>query len=422
MKKHLIILSAMSLLTGMSMAQSSKRTTAHNALEDYKRYKEVDALKKARENIDAASLHAETGVEAKTWVYRGEIYLVSYENSLQQEEAKQKDVSDPKKKNMVAYSNTSLAELQTSYESYLKAREYDKKKIYTEEIGSALPRIMIHFDNKGVADYNSKQLATAAISFEKCYEVSQQMGHPDTSVLNNAAMTYRLAGDLPKSIEIYKKLVAMGFGKGKTVAILSNVYVANKDTAAALTLVAAERAKYPNDGDLIVNETQLFLWTKKRKEALANLQNLIAKNPNDSTMNMLVGSTYDNMANPKDDKGNDLPPPPEQTEYFNQAVTYYKKAIEIKPDYFKALFNLGILYFNRGAKMYNKANNIKEAALYAKESKKADDEFKLALPYMEKAHQVMPKDKDTMKALKTLYSRTEQQAKYDKIVEELKNN
>jgi hypothetical protein len=422
MKKHLIILTAVSLFAGMSIAQSSKRTTAHNALEDYKKYKEADALKKAKENIDAAALHPETGIEAKTWVYRGEIYLVTYEHSIQVEEEKQKDVSDPKKKNMNAYSNAAIADLQTSYESYLKAREFDKKKVYTDEIGSALPRIMIHFDNKGVADYQNKQLTTASLAFEKSYEVSQAMGKPDTSILSNAAMSYRVAGDLPKAIEIYKKLVGMGFMKAKTVLILSNIYVANKDTASALALIAAERPKYPNDGDLMLNETQLYLWTKKRKEALANLQNLIAKNPNDSTMNMLVASTYDNMANPKDDKGNDLPPTPESEEYFNQAVNYYKKAIEIKPDYFKALFNLGILYFNKGAKMYNKANTIKDAALYAKESKKADDQFKTALPYMEKAHQVAPKDKDTMKALKTLYSRTEQQAKYDKIVEELKNN
>jgi tetratricopeptide (TPR) repeat protein len=422
MKKHLIILTACSLFAGMSIAQSSKRTTAHNALEDYKKYHEADALKKAKDNIDAASQHPETGIEAKTWVYRGEIYLVSYEHSIQVEEEKQKDVSDPKKKNMVAYTNTSLDELKTSYESYLKAKEYDKKKIYTEEIGSALPRIMVHFDNKGVADYNAKQLGSAAMAFEKCYEVTGVMGKPDTSVLNNAAMTYRMAGDIPKAMDIYKKLVDMAYGKGKTVAILSNIYVSNKDTASAIALVAKERQVYPTDMDLLTTETNLFLMTKKRKEALSNLQSLIAKNPNDAQMNLLVASIYDNMANPKDDKGAEMPPPPEAEDYFNQSVTYYKKAIELKPDYFEALFNLGILYYNRGAKMYNKANTIKEAALYNKESKKADEVFRTALPYLEKAHEVNPKDKDTMKSLKTLYARTEQQAKYDKIVEEMKSN
>lgn len=410
------------LSAGLTFGQSSKRTTAINALRDFQTYGEADALKKAKDNIDAAAIHEETGKEAKTWKVRGEIYLNAFEHSIKMEDAKQKDVKDVQKKSMTSYANAPVADLEVASESYLKVKQFDKKNIYTEEVNKNLLIIAGHFDNKGRADYNAKKAVEAAPEFDKSFEISKSLGRTDTMVLENAAKAYRASGDFLKSKTAYQKLVDLGFGKGATVSTLANMLLNEKDTAAASVIIKKGRLQYPTDYNLLTAETNLFLMAHKNKEALANLKMVIEKNPNDPQLNMALGSVFDNMANPKDEKGGDLTPPAEADEYLAQSEIYYKKVLELKPDYFDALYNLGALYNNQGVKLYNKASTIKDAAKYAQESKKADDVFKKAIPFLEKAHDLNPKDRNTMLSLKQLYFKTEQTAKYEKIVAELKAN
>jgi len=419
MKKAFRILPILILVPALLVAQTSKRTTAHNAFDDFKRDKDAASLKKAKEYIDAAAQHPETGIEAKTWIYRGDIYLGAYANDLSLEGEKQKDVTDPAKKNLVSYSNVPIADLQTAYDSYSKVKQFDKKNNYAEEVAKDLYLVESHFDNKGRADYNSKKSAEAGVSFEKCYEISLVLGKADTSILNYAALAYRIGGEMAKAKAIYQKLIDMDYGKGKTVSILANMFITEKDTASASRIITKGRQKFPSDMDLLTAETNLFLMGHKNKEALANLQKVIEKNPTDPQLNLVVASVFDNMANPKDEAGKDLAVPTEYNDYYKQSESYYKKAIELKPDYFDALYNLGVLYNNQGVKLYNNANNIKDAKKSAEEGKRADEVFKMAIPYLEKAHAINPKDRNTMLSLKQLYAKTEQNEKYEAIKKEM---
>jgi tetratricopeptide (TPR) repeat protein len=92
---------------------------------------------------------------------------------------------------------------------------------------------------------------------------------------------------------------------------------------------------------------------------------------------------------------------------LDEAVAAYKKSIELKPDNFDAVYNLGALYFNDGAELANKANKIpaNKVAEYDAAKKKFEAKFKDALPYLEKAHQINPTDIATMESLRQLYAR-----------------
>ena len=98
--------------------------------------------------------------------------------------------------------------------------------------------------------------------------------------------------------------------------------------------------------------------------------------------------------------------------------------IEIKENYFDALFNLGAMYFNEGVQMNEKANAITDNKKYTAEMVKVDDKFKQAVPYFEKAKEVGTDDKGSYKALlsslKQLYARTGDNDKYKAIMEEMK--
>jgi tetratricopeptide (TPR) repeat protein len=419
MKKQFKLLAVMILCSGLILAQSSKRTSAHNALEDFKRDKDPTSLKKAKDFIDMASQHSETGVEAKTWVYRGDIYMTSYAYLLQSEDDKQKDEKDPIKKSAVSYVNASATDLQTATESYMKAKQFDKKNTYVEDVIKGLVLAQAHYENKGRADYNNKKPLDAGASFEKCNEISVFQGKIDTANIDRAALAYRIGGEMSKAKPLYQKLIDLGYGKAKTIAIYGNLLINEKDTAAARKIIVAGRQKYPNDMELLTAETNLFLMAHKNKEALANLKMVLEKSPNDPKLNLIVGSIFDNMANPKDEKGKELPKPAEYEDYLKQSEAYYKKTIKLKPDGFDALYNLGVLYNNEGVIINNKANDMKDKKLADKEFSRADDLFKEAIPYFEKAHGADPKHMDTMRSLKLLYYRTQQMEKYEKIKAEL---
>ena len=70
---------------------------------------------------------------------------------------------------------------------------------------------------------------------------------------------------------------------------------------------------------------------------------------------------------------------------FEASEKAYLKAIEIKPDYFDAVFNLGALYFNQGVKFAEEATQIppkedRDGSKYEAKMKLADQEFKRSIP------------------------------------------
>ncbi len=108
------------------------------------------------------------------------------------------------------------------------------------------------------------------------------------------------------------------------------------------------------------------------------------------------------------------------SEYEKAAISAYSKAIQLKPDFFDPNYNLGALFFNKGVRFNEVANEISDMKLYEIEKKNADDQFKLAMPYLEKALEIQASDKNTLLSLKTLYFRMrnespELMAKYQKI-------
>jgi tetratricopeptide (TPR) repeat protein len=80
--------------------------------------------------------------------------------------------------------------------------------------------------------------------------------------------------------------------------------------------------------------------------------------------------------------------------------------LALNPNNFETNFSLGVLYFNEAAEMASAANNLKSDDAFAKAKQKYDQKYKEAEPYLEKAFELNPHDKDAGNSLKQLYSRT----------------
>ena len=115
-----------------------------------------------------------------------------------------------------------------------------------------------------------------------------------------------------------------------------------------------------------------------------------------------LGNVYDELSS-DDFKSNKTA---DHDAHFTKAEEAYKKAIEIKADYFEANFNLGAMYYNLAADMIKKANDIDASKLkeYNEAKAKFEIQLKNARPYLEKALELQPKDEGALSSLRQLYA------------------
>jgi len=410
-----ILLTTLPVFSGV--AQSSKVVNAINYLKDFNSTKDAESLQKAKANIDLASENADTKDKAKTQVIRGQVYMAIYEANRRAQEDKLMSIADPNKRTFAALQNTPTEELGIAYDAFSKGKKLDEKGNYTAEL-RALDNIGIYYDNTGRANFNGKKYPEALAAFERAYEIG---GKSDTTLLYFCATSAEMANEYGKAKDYYQKMIDTKQGKGSTYSSLVNLYLMMKDTTGGMEVLKKGRAAYPNDINLVISETNYFLKTNKSQEAISNLNIAIKAKPEDFNLYLVRGNIYDNLANPKDAAGKDLEKPADYDENIKMAEADYKKAIELKPDYFDALYNLGVLYNNVGVVLNKAADKITDNAKYKVANDKATEQFSAAMPILEKALEVNPKDRNTMIALKQIYARMQLLDKLKAINEKLKN-
>jgi len=419
MKKIALLVVVTAAVFG-GFAQNVKIVNAKNYLRDFSESKDIESLNKAKENIDMAATNPDTKDQAKTQTLKAQVYITIFDNNRRLETEKlMSTITDPSKRDLVAYQNTSTAPLEEAYAACLASKTLDTKGNYTSEVATYITNIASHYENKAISDYNGKKYAEALPSFEKAYEIK---GSKDTLTLGNCALVADRAANYEKAKLYYQKMIDNKQGYGNTYSSLVNVYLMMKDSVGAMEVLKKGRTAYPNDINLVITETNYFLKTNNSKEALNNLNIAITAKPKDANLYLVRGNIYDNLANPKDAANKDMEKPKNYDDLMKSAEADYKKAIELKPDYFDALYNLGVLYNNHGV-MYNKmADEIIDNAKNKAANDLATAEFTKALPILEKALEMNPKDRNTMYALKMIYARTQQPDKVKAMNDRLKNN
>ena len=115
-----------------------------------------------------------------------------------------------------------------------------------------------------------------------------------------------------------------------------------------------------------------------------------------------MGTIYDNISNDTTKTA------AEQNEAFNNASEAYTKAMQLNPNYFEAAYNLGAMYVNKAAMINDVANKLPfdQSEKFDQMKKEADSYLVKAVPYLEKAAELDPKDINTLYSLKQIYART----------------
>jgi tetratricopeptide (TPR) repeat protein len=112
----------------------------------------------------------------------------------------------------------------------------------------------------------------------------------------------------------------------------------------------------------------------------------------------------------------------DQCALMDEAEKYYRKAIELKPDFGNAYLNLADLILKPDAKIVEEINKLstspKDLKRYDVLKAQRQQLFSKAMPLLEKAHQLDPKDDVVKSNLKSVYNFLEMTDKVKALKEE----
>lgn len=392
MKKIALMLVTSLLVATTAQAQSKEMNTAKNYFDQYVGYekaeKKTESLVKAKTAIDAAfeNIKSKEGTDnqvkesvlGKAYFYKAIVYS--------------------------EMANTPNAEFAKgaapiALDAVENALKLDAKGLNLVDNLRCLEVLRAVLYNEGIAAFNGKDHAAALSSFENVLRVgalankTTKSTEIDTATVIMVAYSAQNAGNTDKAIEYYQQGVDAKFKDESIYQNLSNIYMAKGDAAKANQVITVGKEVFPNSNAFLIGEINYLLKENKQQEAIGKMEDAARLYPDNASLLCVLGNTYESFKTDEMDK---------------KAEASYKKALELDPKYFDALYNLAAMYFNKGADKLKVANELplNQQAKFDAMKKEAEALFKQALPYFDRALAINPKDLGTLTALNGIYATT----------------
>lgn len=408
-------LSFLILNSPSAKAQSAKVQTAWRNLQDYETSKDVSSLMKAKESIDLATVYEDTKEKAKTWVYRSKIYYALFKNSLDVEDKKLTTIKDKNERLTKAYGAVSTVEFEETGKAIEKSVTLDKDKTYQADLAMIGMQMLADIGNLAIGKYNAGKYKEAMEYFAASYESSKMMGKKDTSQITNAIICAQKEKDNEKIKYYDQKAIDEKIAVPYNYSSMYDAKIALKDTAGAMQALQAGRAAFSTNVELMNMETNNLLLKGKYQEAIANLDKAIAADPKNAKLYVAKGVAYFNMVYPQDNASK-AEKPKNYDELMGKAEESYKKATELDPKLADAWASLGVIYNNWSIEQTKRCDDLIKQATKLKEcDAKTTEMYNKAIPAFEKAIDLNPNDKASMKILSKLYLLTNQPDKAEKL-------
>ncbi len=368
---HLLFAICLIFFTLEGYAQKRSVKNALRSLND-------NELDEAKKEIDAAidGVDDEKTLDwSQTWYVRGLVYQALLESN------------QPR-----------LSDLETAQHAYLKAlelgkKEYaDKRSDYddAEFIINHLRTLCEHFLNYSDQQMQKKKYAKALELLEKRIETMaiEEINKVDTASLFKAGLIALKIPDETKAINFFNKAIDYGYNQAQPYLYKARVYKKQGKTNEMEVTLKRGIEKYPDDSGLLLIELiDYYINKNKTKEIQSYIEGLQKKHPNSATLISSLGILY------------------EETGQHEKAKRACDKAVQMNPSIFITNYNAGVIHYSEAVRYLYQDDKlgkpIQHTGTAAKES------FSTALPYFEKALEIVPLQTDAMKKLITVYRRLE---------------
>lgn len=415
MKSKYVILASALLISVATFAQKDELKAAEKAMKAGKSQEAVTIL------MGAESLIANAGdaEKAQFFFVKGNALL------------------DLANKKVDTDKNLSLAA--KAYQDLISVEKASGKMKFSTQAAASITDIKFKLINAAIAD---SKIEKHSESGKKLYD-AYLLDKKDTINLYYAASTYVNAKNYDEALKLYEELKTLNYsGKGtmylavnklngeedlfntaaerdrvvklgthekprnevipsKRGEIYKNmalILVEKGQTEEAKKAIAEARKANPEDSSLLLTEANLYLETKDFEMYKKLIAEILEKNPNDANLVFNLGVLSANAKNQLD------------------AEKYYTRAIAIDPKYVNAYINIAALKLENEKIIIDEMNKLgtsaKDMKRYDELKKKRENLFKSAIPFLQKAIELEPKNVDVAKTLLNVYSALEMTAEY----------
>ena len=326
------------------------------------------------------------------------------------------------------------------YENEIKSSKYSSEfgeilnKLINDIAAKASSSYSLAIQTKEAADYIS-----AAKKFHQVFSLSPR----DTSFLDNAALVYYFGKDYETSKNLYEKLLELNYTgittiykatnkeDGKDITFndkkamdlqvklgivenpreeakdsrrefifknLAQNYSALEDNAKALEVIADGRAEFTESYSLLIDEANIHYKLGDTDKFKEKLEEAITINPTDPTLYYNVGVMNMDQKN------------------IDEAIKYFEKAIELKPDYGDAYNNIGAAIIEKVNPIIEEMNkSLSDFDKYDRLQAEQLEIYKTAIPYYEKAHKLDGNNISIIQTLMGLYENLDMTEKADEL-------
>lgn len=171
---------------------------------------------------------------------------------------------------------------------------------------------------------------------------------------------------------------------------VSSALKAQGDTAKWIASLKEGIQKYPQHSFFFGHLIDYYSNNNKYDEAMAFADDMLSKDPKNTFYLYVKGYLYHNLYSKLKEEKKDA----EATEALNSAIEYYKKTIEVDPNYAEAYSNLGLVYCIQAQDFSENATTDVNDPKYKEDQIALKKYYENAKPYYEKARELKPDQKD----------------------------
>ena len=393
--KKLFFVGVFLSLAGIVTAQSGEKflKDAYGAYQN----KYYDRAKTA---IDKCIGYDDTKADAKTWFYRGNIYVMIEYMKTQPDSLRYKDLC------------SNCAEI--AFDAYTQAGLLDPKLLDPKVEPSSMN--VIKFIREGMK-YCSEMLVIDAFNavkkedYELAYRFAKKAFTADKSNTNAIFYAGYTAERMEKYDEAkthYLSLTKKGYKNIDPYVYLSNIYRNENDTVRAVKIMQEGMPLFLQDDTTFnIKYAEAYAivmsWAGKSEEASKIMDKALQKDPANYVILINYGLKLVDAKN------------------YEEGEIYLKRAVELNPKDVSANYNLAYCYLYKSADKAKEASRASDDELYEKLKAEEKSLLETAQPYAEKAYELDPNDEGTMKLLQEIYVRSGiTNAKVKEIDEKLK--
>ena len=332
-----------------------------------------------------------------------------------------------------ASADNSIDKLEAAANAYLKVMEVEESAGISKNSSDANSKLLSlrqKLIENAIADQNAQNYKGASEKLYLGYKTNKQ----DTVYLYYAAGNAVNGKDYDTALSYYNQLLDLGYNGSQEQFVATNKETGEVDafddkqmrdlSVKAGTHIKPEtRVTAPKTGEIAKNVALIYITQGKDELAMTAMEKAKAENPGDPSLLQAEADMYykmGNIAKYKEIMEQVVANDPENADLLynlgvsssklgnnEQAIAYYEKALEIRPEYTSAQVNIASIILSEETAIVDEMNKLgtsnADYKRYDQLNEKRQQVYKRAIPYLEGALKNSPDNTEVVRTLMNIF-------------------